>query len=300
MARRHRKLLTVWGVAGKAERGAGAEREPAEALERRTGCVMDATDNEGRGDRRPRLAWRIAELDRYVLSRFLGIYAATLFSFTLLFVLIDLVSTLEKFNKRTAGFADFIDACVLYYTSIVPVVFCQILGPVVCLASALFTVTIFQRSNEFVPMFASGRSPQRTLLPVLLVSAALSAGTFAIQEAWIPRTADSIREALEAKGKDDYEGIKYRDSEHGNLIVLPRYDRVHQKAQGVLVLPIWNKSQYLINAASMEWRKPEVAGEGYWLLREGRLQEYDTSGELVRFQREGWEATSSQLDQFFA
>ncbi len=236
-----------------------------------------------------------------MLSRFLGIYAANLFSFTLLFVLIDLVSNLERINKRSAGFADFIDACVLYYTSIVPVVFCQILGPVVCLASALFTVTVFQRSNEFVPMFAAGRSPQRTLLPVLLASAVLSAGTFVIQEAWIPRTADSIRESLEAKGKDlTYEGIKYRDSEYGNLIVLPSYDRIRQKAQGVLVLPIWNRSQYLINAELMEWRKPEVEGEGYWLLRQGRVQEYDKSGQLVRFAREGWESTSSQLDQFFA
>ncbi len=263
---------------------------------------MDATENEAHDGPASRLSWRMPQLDRYVLSRFVGIYGANLLSFTLLFVLIDLVNNIERFNKRSAGFVDFVDACVMYYTSIVPVIFCQILGPVVCLASALFTVTVFQRSNELVPMLASGRSHQRTLMPILVASAVLSVGTFVIQEAWIPRTADSIRESQERKGKSlTYEGIKYRDAEHGNLIVLPSYDRIHQRAQGVLVLPIWNTGmrQYLINAESMEWRKPEAEGDGYWLLRDGRLQEYDSTGQLVPVALEGSE-TAPKLDQFFA
>ncbi len=263
---------------------------------------MDATENEAHVGPASRLSWWMPQLDRYVLSRFAGIYGANLLTFTLLFVLIDLVNNIERFNKQSAGFADFVDACVLYYMSIVPVVFCQILGPVVCLASALFTVTIFQRTNEFVPMLASGRSHQRTLMPILVASAVLSVGTFVIQEAWIPRTADSIRESLERKGKGPYEGIKYRDSEHGNLIVLPSYDRIHQRAQGVLVLPIWNtgKRQYLINAESMEWRKPEAEDDGYWLLRGVRLQEYDSTGHLIPFALKGSEAAAPELDQFFA
>lgn len=264
---------------------------------------MDSSENPSRGGRGARLRWRMPTLDRYVLSRFLGIYAANLLSFTLLFVLIDLVNNVERFHKHSEGFADFVDACVVYYTSIVPVIYCQILGPVVCIASALFTVTIFQRSNEFVPMLDAGRSCQRALLPIVLASAGLSVATFVIQEAWIPRTSDSIREGLMRKGKRVvYDGIKYRDAEHGNLIVLPRYDRLRQRAEGVLVLPIWKSGeyQYLINAASMEWRKPELEGEGYWLLRDGRVQEYDGAGVLVRHEREGWDGNASQLDQYFA
>lgn len=264
---------------------------------------MDATENEAHTGPASRLSWRMPQLDRYVLSRFVGIYGASLLSFTLLFVLIDLVNNIDQFNKQSVGFVDLVDACVLYYTSIVPVVFCQILGPVVCLASALFTVTIFQRSNEFVPMLASGRSHQRTLMPILVASAVLSVGTFVIQEAWIPRTADSIRESIERKGRrPTYEGIKYRDSEHGNLIVLPSYNRIHQRTQGVLVVPIWKtgKRQYLINAESMEWRKSEAEGDDYWLLRECRLQEYDSTGQLVPFESEGPEGTAPKLVQFFA
>ena len=74
---------------------------------------MDATQNEAHADPASRLSWRMSHLDRYVLSRFAGIYTANLLTFTLLYVLIDLVNNIERFNKQSAGFADFVDACFL-------------------------------------------------------------------------------------------------------------------------------------------------------------------------------------------
>ncbi len=265
---------------------------------------MNASEREPPHGFARRLSWRTTTLDRYVLGRFLGIYAANLLSFTLLFVLIDLVSNIERFQKNADGFGDFVAACFAYYTSIVPVIFCQILGPVVAVASAMFTVTLFQRSNEFVPVLAAGRSYQRTLLPILVASAVMSVGTFVIQEAWIPRTADAIRQALERKGRRViFDDVKYRDAKHGNLIILKAYNRVHQSAdEGVLVLPVEKRgrSQYLIAARSMEWRTPEAEGDNYWLLRDVRVQEYDQAGRLVVQEPEGWEGAPPRLDRYFA
>ena len=50
----------------------------------------------------PELTGRFSPtLDLYILRMFLAVYAANLFSFCLIFVLIDLVENLDNFNRQT-------------------------------------------------------------------------------------------------------------------------------------------------------------------------------------------------------
>ena len=123
------------------------------------------------------------------------IYLANLVSFSLLFVLIDAVSNIEDFLDQSDGILAFLLAIATSYAAVLPVIFCQILGPVVAVSAALFTITTLQRANEFTPILASGRSYQRTLLPVVVGSLVVSVGAFLLQELWIPRTADMLRSA---------------------------------------------------------------------------------------------------------
>lgn len=229
-------------------------------------------------------------LDWYMLRRFLSIYAANLFSFTLLFILVDALSHLENFVKYTDSFGSFLSVCFKYYAAITPVMFCQILGPVVCVSAGLFAVTTFQRANEFAPILATGRSHQRTLFPILLASVVLCFVVFVIQETWVPRTVAAIRQAMESReGNDIDTNVKHLDLVHGNLIVFRNYERFHRSAKGVLVLPVSRRggNQVLIQAESAEWKAPEFAGQGsvpgYWLLHKGTVQEYTPDARLVTY-----------------
>jgi len=250
----------------------------------------------------------LTTLDVYILKRFLSIYAANLVSFTSVFVLIDSVTHFDDFIREQEGLGEILRHWFQYYSAITPVIFCQILGPVVSVSAGLFAVTTLQRSNEFTPMLATGRSYQRTLLPVLIASFAVSCAIFLVQELWIPRTVDSIREALESReGPSKDSNVKHLDTANGNLLVLKEYERFARRAKGVLILPVARAKghQYLIQAKSAEWRVPEVASAGslkdYWLLRDGSIQEYDEEGNLViQPPPTEWEGAYPALYKIFA
>ena len=227
-------------------------------------------------------------LDWYIVRRFAGIYLANLVSFTLLFVLIDALTHFENFAQNTDSLGAFLSVCISYYAAITPVIFCQVLGPVVSVSAGLFAVTTLQRANEFVPILATGRSYQRTLVPILMASLVICISVFVIQEAWIPRTVSAIRQALESRtGNDILNNVKHLDMVYGNLVVFKKYARFHRTAKGILVLPVSKRegNQFLIQAESAEWIAPEFTGPGsvlgYFLLKNGTVQEYDPDARLV-------------------
>lgn len=231
-------------------------------------------------------------LDLYVLRRFAGTYVANLISFTLIFVLIDAISHFEEFFRQSEGALGALGACARYYGAILPIIFCQILGPVVAVSAALFTVTTFQRSNELVPILATGRSAQRTFLPLLAASLALSAATFLIQERWVPTTISTIREAVDSRdGKKLAKHVRYHDVRNSFLVVFREYDRSSCRGLGVEVLPYGGRggTETYIRAGWAQWTPPEDdSAEGTWLLggdapsgRNVILQEYERDGRLV-------------------
>ncbi len=231
-------------------------------------------------------------LDRYVLGRFLTIYAACLVSFAVLFVLIDAISHIEDFAKTTSGPREFLGVCVRYYSALTPLIFCQVLGPVASVSAALFAVTTFQRSNEFTPILAAGQSYQRTFLPVIAASLVVSAGVFFIQELWIPRTVTTMRETATSRGRSRVvKGFNHLDSGRQTLIVINEYNRNERRAKGIDVFPIapGRKSQQVIRAASARWEPEDLtepaSSRGSWILENGNVQVYEPDGRRLIIQQ---------------
>jgi len=230
--------------------------------------------------------FRLDTLDLYIVRRFLTIYAANLVCFNLLFALIDGLGHFRGFTEdRAAGEA--VVTFFGYYAAILPLIFCQILGPVCSVCAALFCVTTFERSNEFVPILASGRSHQRTLSPILAASLAITVGTFLVQELWIPRTVSAIRSAHESLRRGGDENVMFPDAYHGNLIVFATYDSFERTAGGVLVIPFPRRPgpAQFYRADKARWIEPPAAereaSQGHWELQNGVVQEYGPDGLLV-------------------
>ena len=88
----------------------------------------------------PELTGRFSPtLDLYILRMFLAVYVVNLFSFCLIFVLIDLVENLDNFNRQTGSPGELFQFVLRYYSINLPIVFCQVLGPIVCLTSVSYT-----------------------------------------------------------------------------------------------------------------------------------------------------------------
>ena len=250
---------------------------------------------------RPRL------LDRYILGRFFLIYAGNLVSFTSLFVLIDAVLNFDDFLKANGTAVGALKACLGYYSAMTPLVFCQVIAPIVAVTSALFTVTTLQRANELTPILAAGLSLRRTLAPLLVASFGLTIGVFAIQELWIPGTASAIHDALESKeGRDTYKHFKHRDEIRREMVCFRTYDVFERNAEGVLVLPYGKVEggppRSIIHARTAEWipTEPPRPGQGRWVLRDGTVQTYQGRWELLPRDPGPGEPPASRLLEKFA
>ena len=226
----------------------------------------------------PELTGRFSPtLDLYILRMFLAVYAVNLFSFCLIFVLIDLVENLDNFNRQTDSPGELFQFVLRYYSINLPIVFCQVLGPIVCLTSGIFTLTLLQRSNELIPILANGRSYRRLFVPVLFAACLVSVGTYLVQDYWLPGTREAFREmASKRKGRLESRDLKYEDTQKGILILIKRYLINEKRAEGVLVLPTnpGKRPDSVISARQMEWVKP-TQGRGYWLMKSGWISLYE-------------------------
>ena len=226
----------------------------------------------------PELTGRFSPtLDLYILRIFLGVYVVNLLSFCLIFVLIDLVENLDNFNRQADSLGELFNLMFRYYGVNLPIIFCQVLGPIVCLASGLFTLTMLQRSNELIPILANGRSYRRLFMPVLFAACLVSVGTFFIQDRWLPGTREAFSEmSSKRKGKVEVRDLKYKDTQAGILILIKRYLINEQRAEGVLVLPTRPgiKPDSVIQATQMQWVQPSE-GRGYWLMKDGWIARYE-------------------------
>ena len=226
----------------------------------------------------PELTGRFSPtLDLYILRMFLAVYVVNLFSFCLIFVLIDLVENLDNFNRQTGSPGELFQFVLRYYSINLPIVFCQVLGPIVCLTSGIFTLTLLQRSNELIPILANGRSYRRLFVPVLFAACLVSAGTYLVQDYWLPGTREAFREmASKRKGRLESRDLKYEDTQKGILILIKRYLINEKRAEGVLVLPTnpGKGPDSVISARQMEWVQPSQ-GRGYWLMKRGWISLYE-------------------------
>jgi lipopolysaccharide export system permease protein len=141
-------------------------------------------------------------LDRYVLSVFVPALLVFTAVFVVLFIAVDFASKLPKFlDLRSVGFLSFAGH---YYLLRVPMVLMFIL-PMVLLFSTIFTVVKLSRSNEILPIAASGTSLRRMALPFLGAGVLGTAAMASLDEFVLARLGEQIartEEVLASKELD--------------------------------------------------------------------------------------------------
>lgn len=227
---------------------------------------------------------RLRTLDMYVATRFLSLFVADLFIFCLLYVLIDSLSQIDTFIRRSDGILDGVGFALLYYYYELPGLFCQILGPVTTMASAMFAVTLTQRANELVPIMATGTSLQRTFFPILVLAGLITAGSLWLQEIWIPSHRNEIRASQAIGGsKDEIRHALYADPVKNVMVMAQVFHPLSQTAEGLLIYSLRGGAamSFLINASSARWQPadPQEDIEGDWLLEDVQLQTYHLTGQ---------------------
>ena len=100
-------------------------------------------------------------IDRYVLKLFWLYFLGTLLVFVTIFIAIDAMSTMVKFQGVLPS------SLMQYYLYSLPEVIGTML-PVASLAGLMLTVSGLNKNNELVALFSSGMSLLRISLPIMI------------------------------------------------------------------------------------------------------------------------------------
>lgn len=126
----------------------------------------------------PRLSLRFPNiLDRYVLRKYLGIFALVFFSLLSISIIVTFFERIDNVYEHEKPLTLFIE----YIWFRIPE-FVHFLLPMAVLTSTLLCLGLLTKSNEVTAMKACGISVYRIVLPVLLLSGVISFVSFYLQE----------------------------------------------------------------------------------------------------------------------
>ena len=178
-------------------------------------------------------------LDRYLLRELLVPFGYCLSGFLIFWISFDLFSDLSEFQKLKLEASDIFE----YYLIKTPETMGVVL-PVALLLALLYALTNHARHQELTAIRAAGVSLWRLSRPYLAVGLALSLLLFAINELWVPRSADAAEEILNrreagpaGKAARLWEPVRFTNLRENRTWVVEGYN--HQTREMINPMVIW-------------------------------------------------------------
>lgn len=162
-------------------------------------------------------------LDRQRYWAYAKAYFTCYLSLIGLFIVIDAFSNLDEFMKRAEGL-ELIKVMGRYYL-IHQASYFDLLGSVISMMAAIFTVTWMQRNNEQLAMLAAGISTHRAIRPVLFSSVIVSGLAVANQEIMISKFAEEIQMSHDDDGVRQVKALPSRYDSRGIMVQGSEADR---------------------------------------------------------------------------
>jgi len=170
-------------------------------------------------------------IDRYISRLFLGFFVSGLVVFVTLFVAVDFMSNMNRFDATTEMLAR-------YYGFAIPGILVQMV-PVACLLATLFTLSTLNKNNELVALFSSGMSLARVAAPILVLVVLISGISFWMTDRILPVVTQK-------KNYVEYVEIKKQPGRYSTV----RTNKIWYRSQNILfniktLIPERNQAQGL-------------------------------------------------------
>lgn len=168
-------------------------------------------------------------IDRYVLKGFLSTLIFSVAALCVIFLIVDLMESLDGFIDHKAPASAIVSYYLYYLPQIIKLIF-----PIAMLLASLFSVGRLSGNNEVTAMKSSGMSVYRLLLPIALISLALS-GLQLYFNGWVVPHAQTkmltVDRAYLGKAKNRTEtqvfNVAFRDSPLRNVLMNSYNDESH-------------------------------------------------------------------------
>lgn len=123
----------------------------------------------------------ISIIDKYISKAFLVYFIAGLLVFVTIFLAVDFMGAFARFETT-------VDVLLKYYGYSLPAIIYQMI-PVGCLVATVFTLSMFNKSNELIAMFSVGMSLARVSAPILAIISIISVFSFWMGDYILPEFA---------------------------------------------------------------------------------------------------------------
>lgn len=125
-------------------------------------------------------------VDRYVFWKFFRIFFLCYVSLVGVYVVFDLFTNFDDFLKAHASPVRLITSIAEYYF-VNSFVFIDMIFPFLTVLAAMAAASMMARQNEIIALLATGVSPGRMILPILLGAFGVSLAFTAVREEFLPR-----------------------------------------------------------------------------------------------------------------
>lgn len=223
---------------------------------------------------------------RYLVWNFLKMFLIVVIGALLVFALIDFVGNIKTWLAR--DMKDVGD----YYLSYLPYMV-YLISPVALFIAVLASVGNMASHLEMCAMQSSGQGPLRTLMPIFIIGAFLSVGSYEMSELWLPDANHRRFEIMETnaqkrknpriKEKQDFTFI---DSEKASWYFKFYSGSKKMGRDVVLLLRENGRLVERFDAKVVRW--VEEGSMGYWQLERGfqRIFQKDGSVKVLPYQKE--------------
>ena len=215
--------------------------------------------------------------DRYLLARFLRIFAYSVLAFVLIYITVNIFEEIDNFIDHDAS----VRIIARYYLYSIPFVLTYVV-PVSLLLGTVFAMGVMARRNELTALLASGVSIARVAAPVLAVAVLVSIGFVFFNDAVVPRSNraknDIMRHDIEGRQRinpDLKTNFRYLGA-HGFVYLAESYSHANLSLFEVVVQQFDENTMIRrVDAKRARWR-----GD-HWLFLNGYERTFDGQEEHI-------------------
>lgn len=222
-------------------------------------------------------------LDRYIGREFLIYLGYTLFAFIILYVVINVFDTINKFIDNKVPF----HIIIKYYLFTIPYIIKWFM-PLTVLLAALFSVGTLSRHHEITAMKSCGLSFTRIIVSQLVLAFIIAVGVGIFCETVVPITTEKMFyikrvyiKKLPAEEDVRRSNITYQ-GEEGRVFTIALYDGIRGIMRDVMIMEFDEKHRPIrrIDASKGQWENES------WVLYDGYIRIFEDGQEkrVIKFE----------------
>ncbi len=220
-------------------------------------------------------------LDRYVSREFLKTYLIVFLSFSVVFIVIDVIDNLAPLMRSGAT----PQLAILYYLLRLPYLI-VLTSPVTILITGLFLMNSLARHNESVAMRAAGVSITRAMLPLFALGLLISLGVAVFGEyvlPWAEKTRNYVYDVKIQGAQAEDNLLKARvhyQGDKNDFYYFAFFDGYQNTIRVIDLTKLDPKDQEIserVTASSAVWQKDR------WLLQDCEIRRFD-KGKQIYYQ----------------